>query len=277
MNYDDVFSISPNPACMVQTTSVKGVLFKIRYCIRARQGLSMILGDVGMGKSSLLRVIYSEMSSRDDVVTTILHKTKFRTGLAMLKKICDDFGVPRKKSMLDQENAFDTFLKDRFANGKTVVLLIDEGQGINAECLEVIRSMLNYETNTHKLIQIVMAGQLDLAERLLQRKYRAIKSRIFAPCMVNPMTIDEARQLIEGRCEYWQIPIPFDAAVVERIYQRTDGVPRHVLNLAAMVAEIGRATGAYITPKVVDDVADDMTIKLQQEETADERETVAAQ
>jgi general secretion pathway protein A len=215
------------------------------------------------------------MSSREDTATTIIHKTKFKTGLAMLKKVCDDFGVPRKKSMLDQEGALEGFLKEQFSNGKTVVLLIDEGQGINAECLEVIRSLLNYETNTHKLIQIVMAGQLDLAERLLQKKYKAIKSRIFAPCMVNPMTIEETRQLIQGRCEYWQIGNPFDSQAMERIYQRTDGVPRHVLNLAAMAAELGRVTGAYITPEMIDQVAEDMTIRLQQEESSDEHEAVA--
>jgi type II secretory pathway predicted ATPase ExeA len=87
--YEDAFSISPNPTLRVATPAIRGVLFKIRYCVKAKQGLSMIVGDVGLGKSTVLRALHGEMSGRNDIVTTLLPTAKFPTALAFLKRICE--------------------------------------------------------------------------------------------------------------------------------------------------------------------------------------------
>ena len=277
-DYEMAFSLSPHTECLVFTPNVQSILSKIRYCIRARQGLSLILGDVGVGKSVLLRALYGEQAGSSSVKAALLTNSRFKTDLAFLKTICDHFGLKRYKAHVDQEAEFERFLIAEAQARRTVVLFLDEAQLLSAECLEVIRAILNFETSTQKLCQIVMAGQLNFGERLLQKRSKAIRSRIFAPSLINAMTLDEIHQLIEKRCEFWRVVNPFDANCIERMYLRTDGVPRHVLALAALVAEQGRA-GTPITPDLVDVVADELIVKVHNEARAgggDGRETEAA-
>jgi general secretion pathway protein A len=274
MTFADAFSISPNPTLMVATPSIRGVLFKIRYCIRAKQGLSMIVGDIGLGKSTLLRALHSEMGGREDMVTTLLPTAKFPTALSFLKKICDDLGVVRRKAGVDQQAELNQFLLDQAKAGKTVVIFIDEAQLMDGDQLEMIRTLLNNETHTHKLVQFVLAGQLSLVKRLKGPKLKALKSRIVAPCSVNPLNLEEAREMIRMRCETWNVPNPFPAPVFERMYQLTDGVPRLLLRLCALTTALAESAGAAITTDLVEGIVADM--ELPEEEAHDRHEATAA-
>jgi type II secretory pathway predicted ATPase ExeA len=273
MTYDDVFSISPNPMMMVTTPAIRAVLFKVRYCVNAKQGLALIIGDFGLGKSTVLRALHGEFSGRPDITTTLLPTAKFPTALSFLKKICDDLGVSRKKSSLDQQAEFERFLIDQAKAGKTVVICIDEAQLMDAEQLELIRTLLNHETHTHKLIQFVLAGQLSLVPRLKGPKLKALKSRIIAPCSVNPLSLDEASQMIRLRCESWGVSNPFPAPVLERMYQLTDGVPRLLLRLAALSAALAETTSQPITAALVESVAADMELPDEEEDARAESAT----
>lgn len=273
MAYEEVFSISPNPNLMVTTPGIRGVLFKIRYCVKAKQGLSMIVGDVGLGKSTLLRALHGELSARPDIVTTLLPTAKFPTALSFLKKICDDLGVPRRKAALDQQAEFSGFLIDQAKAGKTVVIFVDEAQLMDGDQLELIRTLLNNETHTHKLIQFILAGQLSLVARLKGPKLKALKSRIVAPCSVNPLNLEEAREMIRLRCETWSAPNPFPAPVFERMYQLTDGVPRLLLRLCGLTAAVAESSNVPITADLVESIAADM--ELPEEESHDREEAAA--
>jgi general secretion pathway protein A len=258
---------------MVSTPGIRGVLFKIRYCIKAKQGLAMIVGDIGLGKSTLLRALHSEMAGREDMVTTLLPTAKFPTALSFLKKICDDLGVVRRKAGVDQQAELNDFLVEQAKTGKTVVIFIDEAQLMDGDQLEMIRTMLNNETHTHKLVQFVLAGQLSLVKRLKGPKLKALKSRIVAPCSVNPLNLEEAREMIRVRCETWNVPTPFPAPVFERMYQWTDGVPRLLLRLCALTTAIAESGGLPITAELVESIVADM--ELPEEETHDREEAAA--
>ena len=260
MPYEDAFSISPNPTLMVATPSIRGVLFKIRYCIKAKQGLSLIVGDFGLGKSTLLRALHSEVAGRPDTMTTLLPTAKFPTALSFLKKICDDLGVARRKAGLDQQAELTQFLVDKAQEGVTVVIFIDEAQLMDSEQLEMIRTLLNNETHTHKLVQFVLAGQLSLVKRLKGPKLRALKSRIVAPCSVNPLNLEEASEMIRLRCETWNLPNPFPPPIFERMYQLTDGVPRLLLRLCALTMAMAESTRFPITNQLVESIAVDMEL-----------------
>jgi general secretion pathway protein A len=274
MAYEDVFSISPNPTLMVATPAIRGVLFKIRYCIKARQGLSLIVGDFGLGKSTLLRAIHGELAGRPDVVTTLLPTAKFPTALAFLKRICDDLGVARRKAAIDQQAEFSKFLIDQAKTGKTVVILVDEAQLMDGEQLELVRTLLNNESHTHKLIQFVLAGQLSIVPRLKGPKLKALKSRIVAPCSVNPLNLEEAREMVRLRCETWNMPNPFPAPVFERMYQLTDGVPRLLLRLCALTAALAESTAVPITTEMVEAIVADM--ELPEDESGERDEAATA-
>ncbi len=274
MSYEDAFSISPNPTLMVATPGIRGVLFKIRYCVKAKQGLSMIVGDVGLGKSTLLRALHSEMAGQPNTVTTLLPTAKFPTALGFLKRICDDLGVPRRKAGIDQQAELNQFLLEQERSGKTVVIFVDEAQLMDNEQLEMIRTMLNNETHTHKLVQFILAGQLSLVKRLKGPKLKALKSRIVAPCSVNPLNLEEAREMVQIRCDTWNLPNPFPAPVFERMYQLTDGVPRLLLRLCALLVAMAESSNLPITTALVESVVADM--ELPEEEESHDREEAAA-
>lgn len=258
---------------MYQTMSLRGALAKIRFAIDSRQGLSCILGDVGIGKSSLLRFLQAEYSANENAQTTLLTTGKYPSPFAFLKKIAGDFGLGPKRSSMAQLEAFEAFLIDRHRGGKTVIVFIDEAQLLDAECLELVRTMLNFETHTEKLIQFVLAGQLDLRDRLIQKKHKALRSRIFAPVILNAMTYEETAAMIDHRCDYWQVPNPFTPAALQRIYRVTDGVPRYVLQLCAISFQMAVSLRETV---IDDDLVDSAAHELSLMDEAAEAAQVAA-
>jgi general secretion pathway protein A len=244
---------------MYQTMTLRGALAKIRFAIDSRQGLSCILGDVGIGKSSLLRFLQAEYAANENNLTTLLTTGKYPSPFAFLKKIGGDFGQGPKRSMMAQLEAFEAFLIERHRADWTVIVFIDEAQLLDPECLELLRTMLNFETHTEKLIQFVLAGQLDLRDRLLQKKQKALRSRIFAPVVLNSMTYEETAAMVQYRCEYWQVRSPFTQAALQQIYTVTDGVPRYVLQLCAISYQMATALGET---KIDDDLVESAAREL---------------
>src|SRR5947209_4044833 len=104
------FSISPNPSNLYLTSGLKAAIHKVKYVIDNARGLTAILGDVGMGKSSVLRLIYSEYLSREDATVRLIPAPNFTTDFVMIKAITGNFGLPPKKSRYDQEQEFYKYL-----------------------------------------------------------------------------------------------------------------------------------------------------------------------
>lgn len=236
----DPFSTSPSPGFLYPTQGVKAALHKTRYAIDRRQGLTAILGDVGMGKSSLLRLLYGDYAAKDDMVVSFMPTPSATSEFAFLKEITGDFGLAPKRSYQAQEVELREFLIAQYQEGKNVVVFIDEAQRLKNPMLEIVRAMLNYETNTAKLIQIVLAGQIELRDRLLDDSQKAIRSRIFAPSVLAPLTPGETKAMLEFRCEQVELPSPFTDDAIQAIYDATGGVPREILKVAAISYELSR-------------------------------------
>jgi type II secretory pathway predicted ATPase ExeA len=233
------FSISPNPNSLYITPSLKGVLAKARFTINKRQGLTCAaLGDVGMGKSTVLRYLYGEYAAKEDVVATLIPTPKFPTLFGMLKYICSDFEIEPRRSFIAQQDALQEFLLAQYQDEKNVVLFIDEAQLLDNQQLELIRGFLNFETNEHKLIQIALAGQLELKDKLNTEKNKALYSRISTYSMLDPLTPEETKAMIEHRCIYAGIQSPFTDEAVETVFIKSKGIPRNILKLCALAYEM---------------------------------------
>lgn len=238
------FSVSPNPAALYLTPSLRSALHKVRYTIDNRQGLTCVLGDAGMGKSSIMRLLHLEYEHREDEVTVaFLTDPDFNTPNAFVRSICQAFEVPMRRSLQAQKTQFKDFILDQAQTGKNVVLLLDEAQGMGTETMEILRSFLNFESNTAKLLQIVMAGQLELRERLKLSRNKALKSRIVMYSLLSPLTPAEAKGMLEHRCQIAEIKLPFSDEVIDLIYASTGGVPRDILRICGYAYEIARVTG----------------------------------
>ena len=198
------------------------------------QGLAALFGDPGTGKSSLLRYLASEYADEALYTTGFLTRVDFNSPFAFTKRISEDFGIGPQRSLAAQNSALEDFLMNEHEAERNVILFLDEGHMLSFELLEVIRNLLNFETNERKLIQVVVAGQMELLERIRQKRtMRSFASRIFSPVLVEAMNVDETIAMVQFRCERARIECPFSDEALRAIYSRTKGVPREVLKVCA--------------------------------------------
>jgi general secretion pathway protein A len=119
--------------------------------------------------------------------------------------------------------------------------------------LELVRVLLNFETEDTKLIQIVLSGQLELRTKLMDESKKAIRSRIFAPSMLAPLSLVETREMIAFRCEQAQVSNPFSEASIDAIYANTGGVPREVLKVCAIAWDMAQmAEMSKVPPDLIE-------------------------
>ena len=247
------FSISPNPNSIYLTDSLRAVIHKSRFTIDKRQGLTCVLGDIGLGKSTILRFLYGDYSAREDTVTTLIPTPIFPSPFAMLKSVSMDFKLEPERSFQKQQDALQAFLLETYAADKNVIIFIDEAQNINNKQLELVRSLLNYETNTQKLVQVVLSGQLELKDRLSDKRNKAVASRISTYSILSPLTFDETREMIIHRCRFENIENPFTPEAIEKIYEASGGVPRSVLKICAFAYHIKELESlSEITPEFIE-------------------------
>ncbi len=229
------FFTGPNPNSLHQTDSVRAVLNKARYVIDTRQGLTSIIGDIGFGKSTLLRFLFSEYFSRDDCNAILITMPNFPSPFSMLKSISEDFGIESSRSMQSQQKKFQQFLVAENAAERNVILFIDEAQDLNNKQLDLLRAILNFETNEEKLVQIVIAGQVELQTILNRKVNKALKSRIITTSTLQPMALDEAKEMVQKRCAYFEIENPFSDEVITAIHRHALGVPRSILKICGFL------------------------------------------
>lgn len=237
------FSINPDPSLLYLTPGLEAALHKTRYVIENRQGLTAIFGDVGLGKSTVLRYLYQSYAARDDCRTAFLHTPSYKSEFAFLKAICADFDIPIRPSQQRQESELNGFLIEQLNEGRLVVLFVDEAQKLPGSQLELVRTLLNFEDGRVKLIQIVLAAQLEIKQKLADPSKKAIRSRIFAPSMLDALTLSETMEMIAFRCQRAGIQNPFEAGAVEAVYRVTGGVPREILKVCSIALEMARAQG----------------------------------
>lgn len=245
---ESVFSISPNPRFFYVTPSVQAAIAKTQYVIRARQGLTTIIGDVGLGKTSLLRLLYNEYDDSPEYTAAFIVNPKQTSETAFLKAICTEFGVKTKRSQRETEYELRGFLVDQYREGKNVVLFIDEAQQLRGPMFEQIRQILNFETDETKLINIVMAGQVELRYKLADRSKRALVSRIAVSSTLDALTPEETAGMIEFRCTVVGVKNPFESEAVQAVYQWSRGVPREAIKLCAMAVQYAGLNGMTNIP-----------------------------
>ena len=221
------FSLSPDPRYFYVSLQHKATLAKVTYALEQRQGLSIIFGDVGVGKTTIARRLYQVYRDREDFRTAYIPTPLFPSDFQFLKSICAEYGLSPKRSKLLQLAAFEEFLIGVFQDDKNVLLIVDEAQGLVGQQFELIRQLLNFETNTQKLIQIVLIGQNELRNKL--RLKRALASRVATRSTLEPLHFEDTRSMINFRVMVAgrQGPLFSEAALV-RIYEYSRGMPREI-------------------------------------------------
>ena len=255
MTLENVFSISPNPRFFYITPSIQAAIAKTNYVIRTNQGLTTIIGDVGLGKTSLLRLLFNECDDNPTYTTAFIVNPKQTSETAFLKAICTEFGVPTRRSQRETEYELRAFLFEQAEQGKSVVLFVDEAQQLRGPMFEQIRQILNYETDDRKLLNVVLAGQIELRYKLVDQTKRALVSRIAVSSTLDALTFEETKDMIDFRCHIAQVENPFDNNAFESIYNFSKGVPREIIKLCAMSVQYAILNDLKVIPKEIVEIA----------------------
>ena len=221
------FSLSPDPRYFYMSLQHKATLAKATYAIEQRQGISVIFGDVGAGKTTIARRLFQIYRDRPEFETAYIPTPLYPSEFQFLKGISAEFGIPPKRSKLTQLAVFEKFLINVYRKERNILLIIDEAQILIGQQFELLRQLLNFETNTQKLIQIVLLGQNELRNKL--RLKRALASRLATRSTIEPLPLDDTRAMINFRVMVAgrQEPL-FTEEAVRKIYDYSRGMPRDI-------------------------------------------------
>lgn len=230
------FSTSPDPDFFYQSLEHKTALTNILIEIRLRRGLSVILGDIGTGKTTLSRKLFQMLGSRKNIDFYMMLDPAYDTEYLFLLSLLETFGIETdapEPTILDLKQQIKRFLFQKGVNeNRTVVLLIDEVQKLNPLSLEVLRILLNYETNEFKLLQLVLLGQMEILPRLIDTKN--FMDRVSLKYTLGPFSEQETREMIEFRIRragYNGAEKLFREEAFKEIYEATSGYPRRIAML----------------------------------------------
>lgn len=236
------FSTSPDPAFFYQSREHKAALYRLRIALRLKRGLSLVLGDVGTGKTTLSRRLYQILAKEENYDFHILLNPVFKSDLEFLSKLATSFHLDLPQTGLTTMDYFSAIEKTLFKRGveegKTIVLLIDEAQKLKKDSLEVLRTLLNYETNEYKILQLILMSQLELLPNIVPLKN--FWDRISLKYMLNPLSLPEMKELIEFRllqAGYKESHPLFTSEALELIYKHSQGYPRKITALCHNILE----------------------------------------
>lgn len=253
------FALTPDPRFIYLTPSHTEVMANLHYGIESGKGLVVVTGEVGTGKTTVLRWMMQRLDPTVLVAYIFnprLSVTEFYQHIASLFDLQNWETKPELLVSLGQ------VLESRHSRGLRTVLIIDEAQGLSPNVLEEIRLLSNFESNTAKQLQIVLTGQPELREVLNDPDLRQLKQRIALRCVIKPLpNVEETNRYISCRllvsgAERTDI---FSSAAIDYIYRCTDGIPRNINNLCDNALLAGYAASEpTIGPSTIEEVAESL-------------------
>ncbi|TAK37999.1 MAG: peptidoglycan-binding protein [Lysobacteraceae bacterium] len=229
------FSITPDPRFVYLGEGHRDALAHLLFGIDqgGGGGFVQLTGEVGTGKTTLCRLLLEQLPAHARVALVLNPR---QAPVELLETICEELGIDtegRRGSSKALVDALNAFLLDAYGKGLRVVLVIDEAQDLSIEALEQVRLLTNLETDTQKLLQVILIGQPELRELLARDDLRQLAQRITARFHLVPL--DEAgseRYLRHRHAVAGGTRLPFDKAAIRRLHRHSGGVPR-LLNVLA--------------------------------------------
>jgi general secretion pathway protein A len=238
------FDLTPNPRFLVLTESHREVLLNLEYGIASRKGITLLIGEAGSGKTTVIRAAMERQPVKVHCVhlhNPTLSRAEFNEMLA------GHFGLSaaaaQSKAVMLAE--LEALLRARRDADEKTVLIVDEAQSLPLDLLEEIRLLANIETDDEKLMSVIIAGQPELAERLNDRSLRQFKQRVALRCELRPLTAQETAAYIVGRIRAagGVAAEVFTRQAVAMMHDRAGGIPRTISVIADNSLLAGFAAG----------------------------------
>ncbi len=247
------FNITPNPRFIYLSKTHKEVFAHLLYGIQDQCGFIAVTGEVGTGKTTVLRTLLGELEDETYRLAFIFNPCL--SALDLLRSINREYGIEWElDSPAELIRMLNEFLLEQKTAGKIVVLVIDEAQNLDPAVLEQIRLLSNLETDTDKLIQIVLVGQPELGELLSRPDLRQLNQRVTVRYHLDTMDFADTCDYIRHRLRIagGADQEVFPTATVKRIYRFSSGLPRLINILCSRALLIGYADGCrQISPRMV--------------------------
>ncbi|MBE0596578.1 MAG: AAA family ATPase [Desulfuromonadales bacterium] len=255
------FELVPNPAFLYPSRGHQGVLDHLEYGFQARAGFILLTGEIGSGKTTLVREMLRRIGPQTDLA--IIFNTRVTTG-QLLAMINEEFGLPctgRDKIALLHD--LNNYLIGRCQAGRQPILIIDEAQNLTPQLLEEVRLLSNLEGDDFKLLQIVLVGQPELRRKIALPELRQLQQRIAIRCHLRPLGREEMEEYILHRleCAGNRQAVSFGEGTLDVLFRHSRGVPRLVNTfcdflLLAAFAESTRDLTLALVEEVIGEAAE---------------------
>lgn len=261
------FEITPDPAFLFSTRRHNEALAALYYGVRWRKGFVVLTGQVGTGKTLLLRCLLQLLKQSKDVAYAYVFNSRLQP-TEFLQYVVSDFGLPTTGKN-KAELLFDlcNYVVTRGLNKLTTVLIVDEAHHLSIEALEEIRLLTNLETAEQKLLQIVLVGQPELDDKLDSVKLTQLKQRIAIRSHLEPLSSEETQGYVERRLQLVRTnpnaESVFPTNAVASVYRHSRGIPRLVNTICenSLISAYAKQLPA-VTPEIVDEVAKDFRLNV---------------
>lgn len=250
------FALTPDPRFIYFTPSHTEVMANLHYGIESGKGLVVVTGEVGTGKTTILRWIMQRLER------TVLVAYLFNPRLSVTEfyqQVASLLDIQKWETKPELLVALGQALESRHSRGLRTVLIIDEAQGLSPNVLEEIRLLSNFESDTAKQLQIVLTGQPELRDVLNDPDLRQLKQRVALRCVIKALpNVDETDRYITSRllasgAERTGI---FSPEAIDYIYRCTEGIPRNINNLCDNALLAGYASGDLVIGRsIIEEVA----------------------
>ena len=256
------FSVTPDPHFSYTNPVYQEAYANLRYGVEAKKGFVVVTGEVGTGKTTLLRKL---MRNLEGTIHSVFVFNTYLSFPELLQLILHDLGlVAKEQSKVAALQELNDYLITRLKQGHTVAVLIDEAQNLSDEALEGLRLLSNLETDQEKLLQIVLMGQPELAAKLDQPKLRQLKQRVALQCRLVPLKDEEVGPYIDFRLRAvgYEGKDLFHRDAVQQIAFYSQGIPRRI-NIICDNALLNTyaASQKIVSADVIREVARDLRLE----------------
>jgi len=254
------FDLTPDPTCFVPTERHNETLASLYYGVRRHKGFVVVTGEVGTGKTLLLRCLLRLLEESRDITYAYVFNNRL-TSTEFLQYMLLDFGLQASgKNKCEMVFDLSQFLVSRSSRQMTTVLIVDEAHLLSDELLEEIRLLSNLETYDDKLLQIILVGQPELDEKLDSKGLRQLKQRIALRTHLAPLSLEETQRYIEHRLQIAGADSSasslFSPKATAMVYRFSRGFPRLINTICenSLLTAYARQV-PVITPDIVKQVA----------------------
>jgi general secretion pathway protein A len=260
------FDLTPDPNCFVPTPKHNEALAALYYGVRRHKGFVVVTGEVGTGKTLLLRCLLRLLQNSKDISYAYLFNSRL-SPTEFLQYVLSDFGMPAVgKNKCELLIDLSKYLLERGSQRMTTVLIVDEAHDLPPDTMEELRLLSNLETTDDKLLQIVLVGQPELDKKLDSNELRQLKQRIALRAQLGALTIQQTQEYIDQRLRIAGAEQNgtrlFSPESVAAVYEYSRGFPR-LINTICENALIGAYAkqSTTVTPNIVEDVANEFRLE----------------